>query len=240
METLKFSSYKYIDVAKSIYSTFIKNENKDNQKLPSERNLANKYNVSRVTIRKSLKILEEKKYIYREHGKGTYINHRKIAQPVVESIGFSELAELNDYVADTKLIDAKLMIASCSDVDQLNITNTESKTIVYIARKRFLDNQVVSLEISRFKNDFIFLLDIDLETESIYKQISNKGHLLKIKNKTIEIVRANKIIANELNVATGSPIILNRGVITNQHDNITNTFEEYLLADTFKFKFSQI
>ena len=44
---------------------------KDNQALPSERELADKYEVSRDTVRKAVRYLEERGVIYSDHGRGT-------------------------------------------------------------------------------------------------------------------------------------------------------------------------
>lgn len=45
----------------------------DNQALPSERELAEKYEVSRDTVRKAVRYLEERGVVYSDHGRGTFV-----------------------------------------------------------------------------------------------------------------------------------------------------------------------
>lgn len=45
----------------------------DHQALPSERELAEKYDVSRDTVRKAVRFLEERGVVYSDHGRGTFV-----------------------------------------------------------------------------------------------------------------------------------------------------------------------
>lgn len=47
-------------------------------KLPSENNLADKYCVPRMTVRKALSTLEERGYIYSAQGKGRYLKEKSV------------------------------------------------------------------------------------------------------------------------------------------------------------------
>src|SRR5699024_12762927 len=105
-----------------------------------------KYNASRVTIRKALKLLENDDIIYRQHGKGTFINEEKVIQPLDKSISFSKLAEEHGFIANTKLVESKIKFASKDDIKTLEIPEKDSKTVIYISRKRYLNNYIVSFE----------------------------------------------------------------------------------------------
>lgn len=53
----------------------IKNNMKAGDKLPSEREICQTYQVSRTTVRLALNELEELGYIYKHHGKGTFVSN---------------------------------------------------------------------------------------------------------------------------------------------------------------------
>lgn len=68
---LRYLDLKY-DICKHIYMGTYTNGGH----IPSERQLAADYNVSRVTVRKTLELMEEEKLIRREVGNGTILQYR--------------------------------------------------------------------------------------------------------------------------------------------------------------------
>ncbi|MFV0561166.1 MAG: GntR family transcriptional regulator [Enterococcus sp.] len=62
--------YQLVDVLKEQ----IENEKTPHDKLLSERELCQQYGVSRTTVRLALQELESQGYVYRRHGKGTFVS----------------------------------------------------------------------------------------------------------------------------------------------------------------------
>ena len=60
--------------------------------LPSEAELAVRYNVSRNTLRKALSLLEGEGIIHRKHGSGTYIQKKNFVAHIDHMNSFSEIA----------------------------------------------------------------------------------------------------------------------------------------------------
>lgn len=56
-----------------IYKKIAEGEYRDGDKLPSEKELAAFYDVSLITIRKAVEMLEEREYVHRIAGKGTFV-----------------------------------------------------------------------------------------------------------------------------------------------------------------------
>lgn len=78
--------YEY--VIDSIRQMIANGELKSGQKLPSERELAEKFNVSRVPIREALKILEYMGVLDSSPGDGTYVKNASV-QNLVSKMNFS-------------------------------------------------------------------------------------------------------------------------------------------------------
>ena len=69
----------------------IKNEKlMENDKIKSEREYCEKYNVSRATVREALKYLEQNNYVYRIQGKGTFVSPKVFKQNLLKFYSFTE------------------------------------------------------------------------------------------------------------------------------------------------------
>lgn len=70
------SELRYLDLKKNLCYQIYKGVYADGEKIPSERQLALDYDVSRITVRKALELLEEDDLIRREVGNGTLVQLR--------------------------------------------------------------------------------------------------------------------------------------------------------------------
>ena len=64
---------KYYHIKQEIIKEIDNNTYKENETIPSERELMAVFDVSRITIRKAIDDLVKEGYLYRVHGKGTYV-----------------------------------------------------------------------------------------------------------------------------------------------------------------------
>ena len=72
-------------------------------KLPSENELCKAFNVSRITIRKALDVLENKGMIYSIHGKGTFVKANVIDSELQKICSFGATLKQMGYSGYTKI-----------------------------------------------------------------------------------------------------------------------------------------
>ena len=63
---------------------------KEHERIPSERELCDIYQLSRITVRQALQELEREGYIYKLQGKGTFVAPVSYNQNLVKLYSFSE------------------------------------------------------------------------------------------------------------------------------------------------------
>lgn len=68
---------RYTNIARLLEFDILANKYKANEKLPPERELAQRFNVAHLTLRQSLSLLEKKGLIVRRHGNGNFICDKK-------------------------------------------------------------------------------------------------------------------------------------------------------------------
>ena len=72
---------RYLDLKNDICRQIYLGTYGDGDHIPAERQLAADYNVSRITVRKALELMEEEKLIRREVGNGTILQYRNWGNP---------------------------------------------------------------------------------------------------------------------------------------------------------------
>ncbi|MDD5598312.1 MAG: GntR family transcriptional regulator, partial [Victivallaceae bacterium] len=79
---------KYIGLAGSIRQLIKEKKLKNGQALPSERKLAKLYQCTQVTVRKSLRLLENEKLTHKIPSRGNFVGRRSMVSPQKGILGF--------------------------------------------------------------------------------------------------------------------------------------------------------
>lgn len=124
----------------------INNEYDKHEKLPSERELCEMYNVSRITVRQALQELTQEGYIYKQHGKGTFVAPKPYTQSLVNLYSFTEEMKKLGKTPTTKVISFETIAADERMASKLQV---ESLSEIYkIIRLRLADGEPLMYETS--------------------------------------------------------------------------------------------
>ncbi len=184
-------------IASGQYSAF--------QRIPSELELAQEFNVSRGTVERAIRLLVREGILYREQGRGTFV-----AFPRFDEISF----RLSDFWEEAKRAGCKarirLLKAEKRPADELSASRLgipPGAPIIEIERLRYLDDVPIAYEFRRLSYDLCpKLLEEDLEKSSIHQLLIGKYRLPLLKAVyTIEAILIEGEIASLLEVAPGTP-----------------------------------
>ena len=104
--------YKYSQLYDILLEKILANEWKANDKMPTERELSIRYNVSRVTVRDTLNRLAQAGYIYRIQGKGTFVSVRKIEKKLTKLYTLRKRFEEKGVVHEVKTLQFEVISPS--------------------------------------------------------------------------------------------------------------------------------
>ncbi|WP_246221842.1 MULTISPECIES: GntR family transcriptional regulator [Gordonia] len=171
-----------------------------------ERALIVDFNVSRNTIREALAILSGEGLIDRAPRVGTHVVARKLDHGLDALQGLQEtfvhVGEVHNVVRVATLVDPPRAVAG-----KLGLGTTQA---VYIERIRHLDDEPISLDVTYLVPDLgIPLLDHDLEANDVFVLLEMiAGETLHHASMTVEAIAADPHTAAQLEVGSGSPLLL--------------------------------
>lgn len=137
-------SPKYLALMKKLQELIAGLRNSGENCLPTERELCEQYQVSRVTVRRSLEELEKSGEIYRIQGKGAFVSKNKIRQPLFHLSSFSEDMRARQMVGGAKVLAVETVMASAKIAEKLQIP--EGEPVVLLKRLRSADNVPLAIE----------------------------------------------------------------------------------------------
>lgn len=215
----------------------IETELEPNTKLESERELSNRYGLSRTTVRLALQELEKIGYIYRIRGKGTYVSDlSKVGRNITSAYSFTEQTKASGKIPKTIILEFEIVEANKYFANKLQVSLGDP--LYKIKRLRLANDEPMMLErtylsVKKFWN----LTKELLETKPLYDlfaQDYNQTIHIADEEFYASIVRNKDMqyLAIEKNAA-----VLN---ITRTTYNIQNEVIEYTLsvarADQFRYK----
>lgn len=178
----------------------------DGDKMPTEEEICNLFNVSRITVRRALDGLTQEGYIYKVHGKGSFITTKKTDIQLNHLQGFSEEMRALGLEPTTRLISKDIIAPSEAVAAHLGIDT--SQKIYFITRLRCADG--IPMAIERVHIPFFRFPGIENEdlTKSLYEILrQNYGCESSKAVQCIQAGIASKVDAELLEIKSGRAVL---------------------------------
>ena len=177
------------------------------QKLPSETEFCEHFNISRTVVRQAIKELQNQGYLTTKKGMGTFIAKPKITTGFVTNlVGFYEDFTKHGFKVTTHIEQMKAEPVSQHIADMLRIAVGEP--VIVLSRLRKLNNEP-SVYVTTYIPQILCpkLLHADLENKSLYTFLEKCGLEIHRGRRYIGVSLANEREASLLNIDVGSPLI---------------------------------
>ncbi|MBS4761829.1 GntR family transcriptional regulator [Carnobacteriaceae bacterium zg-ZUI252] len=205
-------------------------------KMLSERELATFYNMSRTTVRSALKQLEIEGYIYKRHGKGTFVSEFKDRLANLSKMySFTEQMITLGKVPSTKVLHFSIVSSDETLAPRLSVD--VGKKVYRIERLRLADNEPFMYEVS--------YLPVELFPKLTKKMIEKKP-LYSVLNETYQqsIRLANEeffagVVSGDqakiLEISDYSPVFTIERTTFNHHNELIEYTQSIARGDKFRY-----
>jgi GntR family transcriptional regulator len=114
------------------------------EKIPSEDVLAGRFSVSKITVRQALRDLSDLGYVRREQGRGTFVQHPKLAQGPRDLTSFSEEMRRHGWKASSRALSQGIVPAPEEVAMKLKLQNGDN--VFRLRRLRLADREPMGIQ----------------------------------------------------------------------------------------------
>jgi Transcriptional regulators len=204
------------------------------ERIPSERQLSQDFDVSRMTLRQAIQTLVDEGILQRQVGSGTYVASSKVQEKMTGTTSFTEITESQGKKPSSKTVSYHVADPSISELEKLKLK--EGDQVLRMERIRYADKQPICFEVATIPIGIVNSLNKKDITSSLYKALEDKAGL-KLGNaaQTVSAILASEKIANFLNVKRGSAVLRVRQITTLDDGRPFEYVRSQYAGDRFEF-----
>jgi GntR family transcriptional regulator len=228
---------KYYQLANILREQIENGTWKANETIPSERQLEQQYNLSRPTIRQAIDLLITQGYLYRIHGKGTFVSPPKLQKGILELTSFSEDMRNRGLEPGQIFLEFGLIAPPKKIKKRLEILNANQQ-VLRIKRIRTGNGEPIGIQDSYLNlPDGKAISKQELEERgSIYAILQEKFGIYPAEaDETLEVTLASEEEAALLSIPAGSPLLLNERILYSQDRKAIEFVSILYRGDRYKY-----
>ena len=210
-------------------------------KLPSEREITAQYGVSRTTVRLAMQELERIGYIYRRHGKGTFVSEvKKNTDNIAGAYSFTEQMKSRGRDPKTRILSFEKLKADTFVSKRFNVSIDEK--FFKLRRLRLANQEPMMIEDTYLPVKFFLSLnDQMLRSKPLYDLFAEDfDQTIRLADEELYASIASKEDAKQLMIKEGAPVLH----LARQTYNMKNEMIEFTLsvarADQFHYQIRHI
>ncbi len=152
-------------------------ELKPNDRLPAEDELAQRYAVSKATVRQALNELAQAGILRREQGRGTFVAERKVEQGPRELTSFTQEMHKRGLRPNSRVLQQDVLVAEQEVAERLELAPGSS--VFRLKRLRLADGEAMGVQTAYIPLDLVPHLEKeDLARSSLYEIFEKKYGLI--------------------------------------------------------------
>lgn len=175
------------------------------QRLPSERDLADDYEVSRMTLRQAITLLVEEGILERRVGSGTYVASHRVQEKMRGTTSFTEIVHSQGKTPSSQVVSYQRKPANETEIQQLQLKTSDY--VVRMERVRYADNMPLVFEVASIPEKLIREFKREDIAEHFFQTLTDNGYEIGKSQQTIYAKNASERVANYLKVPKNHAVL---------------------------------
>lgn len=215
-------------------------------RIPSERQLSERYQVNRLTVAKAINILAKQGLLTKKGGSGTFVNKESEDKNIRFDIDFSNNLKgkglkhtlMNEGInIKTEVVNSSTFSNIPYIAQKLDISNNDK--IFGLYRLRLIKDEPFALELSYLPKKIFTNIDtVDFRHVSLYDYMNSMGHSVISFDKQINIIKANKMKAKLFKININDNLYKIQYISKDYDNNLVEYTESYLLPTKIHLNFN--
>lgn len=176
----------YYQLKEEIKKKILNGIYKENDLIPSERELGEQFSLSSTTVRRALNDLVQEKLLERKAGKGTFVRTSKVKRDLRKVLGFTANMQEMGLSPSTRVLSKKIVSANAFARQRLGLE--KGATVVKINRLRLANDVPMMLETRYIRTDLcpgIEKLDLSSSLWKVFENVYSHKPYRHTQNVTI-------------------------------------------------------
>lgn len=174
----------HIQLGEAIRGQIKRRELTPHDRLPSERELCEQYQISRITVRKALSTLIQEGLVVSVSGKGSYVAETPLREELSPLSSFTQDLERRGMRASSRVLELSVVPAQDDLAAKLRIPR--GAELVRLKRLRLADGLPIAVQLTHLPHHLVpGLLKADFAQHSLYSLLRDRYGLRLVRSDTV-------------------------------------------------------
>ena len=222
---------RYVEIADYLRTLIADAE--PGERLPSDAELCERFDVSRMTARQAVMVLANENLLERKRGSGTFVSAHRVPRALGSPLSFSESMQQRGMEPSSRVLRAGPVSITSDDAAVLGIA--PSVPAIVLERLRLADGIPMAIEHAVIPTDDAALLDEDLTSGSLHAAFERSGRIPTRALAEVGARTATKRERDLLELSTNGVILSEVRTIFDQHDEPLEHTSTFYAAERYAF-----
>lgn len=228
----------YHQIAHSLRDAIEKKIYRIGDRLPSERELSDTYDVSRMTLRQAISLLVEEGLLERRKGSGTYVASRRVQEKMTGTTSFTDIILKEGKIPSSKLLSYTRTRANKKESEALGIMIGDP--VIRMERVRYADRVPVVYELATIPYQLIAYLSQEDITQHFFKALTDSGHRIGKSSRTLSAKVADDDVAKLLDITKSDALIALKQISYLADGHAFEWVRSLYVSNRFEFYFETV